>query len=128
VCVPKTWSVLIWRKNRLTSAPMVALILLFFYLIGSLLKSKGRLEAENAALRHQLTVLQRKARGRVQFTSSDRLFLIMLYRWFPSVLKAMMIIRLRPLCAGIVPGFDVTGAGDRAQREPVRRSQQICGH
>jgi hypothetical protein len=30
---------------------------------------KSRLEAENAALRHQLTVLQRKVRGRVQFTT-----------------------------------------------------------
>jgi hypothetical protein len=36
-------------------------------------KSKSRLEAENAALRHQLIVLQRKLRGRVQFTNSDRL-------------------------------------------------------
>lgn len=26
VCVPKTWSVLIWRKSRLTSATMVALL------------------------------------------------------------------------------------------------------
>src|ERR1700730_2910268 len=32
-------------------------------------------------------------RGRVQFTNSDRRFFIQLYRWYPSVLKAMMIIR-----------------------------------
>jgi len=32
-------------------------------------------------------------RGRVQFTNSDRLFFIQLYRWFPSVLKAVTIIR-----------------------------------
>jgi hypothetical protein len=38
-------------------------------------------------------VLQRKVRGRVEFTNSDRLFFIQLYRWFPSILKAMMIIR-----------------------------------
>jgi hypothetical protein len=38
-------------------------------------------------------VLQRKVLGRVHFTNSDRLFFIHLYRWFPSVLKAMMIIR-----------------------------------
>src|SRR4029453_10787461 len=35
-------------------------------------------------LRHQLTVLEGKVRGRVQFTNSDRLFFIQLYRWFPS--------------------------------------------
>src|SRR6266446_2761847 len=72
---------------------MGALIFLLLNLAASLFKSKGRLEAENAALRHQLIVLQRKVRGRVQFTNSDRLFFIQLYRWCPSILKAMMIIR-----------------------------------
>ena len=38
-------------------------------------------------------MLQRQVRGRVQFTNSDRLFFIQLYRWFPSVLKAMTIMR-----------------------------------
>jgi hypothetical protein len=57
--------------------------------------SKSRLEAENAALRQQLSVLQRKVRGRVQFTNSDRLFFIQLYRWFPSILNAITIIRPR---------------------------------
>ena len=72
---------------------MVALIFLFLNLIASPFKSKGRLEAENAALRQQLIVLQRKVGGRVRFTNSDRVFFIQLYRWCPSVLKAMMIIR-----------------------------------
>jgi hypothetical protein len=71
---------------------MVALIFLCLNLVASLFKSKSRLEAENAALRHQLTVPRRKIRGRVQFTNGDRLFFIQLYRWCPSVLKAMMII------------------------------------
>jgi hypothetical protein len=34
---------------------------------------RAQLEAENAALRQQLIVLQRKVRGRIQFTNSDRL-------------------------------------------------------
>jgi hypothetical protein len=38
-------------------------------------------------------ILQRKARGRVQLTDSDRLFFIQLYRWFPSVLNAITIVR-----------------------------------
>jgi hypothetical protein len=57
------------------------------------LQAQERLEAENAALRQQLIVLQRKVRGRVQFTNSDRLFFIQLYRWCPSVLKAMVLVR-----------------------------------
>jgi hypothetical protein len=38
-------------------------------------------------------VLQRRVSGRVQLTNWDRLFLVMLYRWFPSVLKVITIIR-----------------------------------
>jgi hypothetical protein len=64
---------------------MVALLCFSLVLLAS--------PAENAALRHQLMVLQRKVRGRVHFTNSDRLFFIQLYRWFPSVLRAMIIIR-----------------------------------
>ncbi len=93
------------RKNRLTSDTMVALTFLFLNLIASLLKSKSRLEAENAALRYQLTVLQRKVRGRVQFTNSDRLFFVLLYRWFASVLKAMTIIRPETLVRWHRDGF-----------------------
>ncbi len=72
---------------------MVPLLFLFLNLLISPLKPTGRLEAENAALRHQLAVLQRKLRGRIEFTNGDRLFFILLYRLFPSVLKAMMIVQ-----------------------------------
>ena len=58
---------------------MAALIFLLLNLGASLFKSRCRLEAENAALRRQLIVLQRKVRGRVEFTNSDRLFFIQLY-------------------------------------------------
>jgi hypothetical protein len=54
---------------------MVALLSLFLNLLISPLKSTSRLEAENAALRQQLVVLQRKVRGRIQFAIGDRLFL-----------------------------------------------------
>src|SRR5438105_15902798 len=72
---------------------MIALFFLCLSLSVSPFKSKSRLEAENAALRHQLIVLQRKLRGRVRLTNGDRLFLVQLYRWFPSVLNAITIIR-----------------------------------
>jgi transposase InsO family protein len=72
---------------------MVALIFFLLNLGASIFKPKSRLEAENAALRRQLAVLQRKVRGRVQFTNSDRLFFIQLYRWCPSVLRAMVLVR-----------------------------------
>ncbi len=56
-------------------------------------KSKSRLGAENAVLRHQLIVLQRKVQRRVRLTNNDRWFFIQLYRWFPSILQVIPIIR-----------------------------------
>src|ERR1700751_5526507 len=84
---------------------MIALLCFFLTLFASPFKSKSRLEAENAALRHQLIVLQRMVRGRVQLTNGDRLFLVMLYRWFPSVLKAITIIRPETLVRWHRAGF-----------------------
>jgi hypothetical protein len=88
---------------------MAALIFLLLNLVASLFKSKSRLEAENAALRQQLTVLQRKVRGRVRFTNHDRLFFIMLYRWFPSVLdgERKPFEQLRGLMVSFTPNFEI---------------------
>jgi hypothetical protein len=74
---------------------MIALFWLFLALSVSPFKSKNGLAAENAALRHQLIVLQRRVRSRIQLTNGDRLFLVTLYRWFPSVLKAITIVPSR---------------------------------
>ena len=84
---------------------MITLLCFFLTLFASLFKSKSRLEAENAALRHQLIVLQRRVRGRVQLTKGDRLFLVQLYRWFPSVPKAITIIRPETLIRWHRAGF-----------------------
>ena len=72
---------------------MVALLCFLLAVLASPFKSKRRLEAENAALRHQLIVLRRKVQGRVRLTNNDRWFFIQLYRWFPSTLRALTIIR-----------------------------------
>ena len=68
-------------------------------------KSKSRLEAENAALRHQLIVLRRKVHGRVRLTNNDRWFFIQLYRWFPSILTVLTIIRPETLVRWHRAGF-----------------------
>src|SRR5258706_2490979 len=84
---------------------MIALLWFFLTMFASPFKSKSRLEAENAALRHQLIVLQRRVSGRVQLTNGDRLFLVMLYRWFPSILKAITIIQPETLVRWHRAGF-----------------------
>ena len=57
---------------------MFALLCFVLAVLTSPFKSKSRLEAENAALRHQLIVLRRKMQGRVRLTNNDRWFFIQL--------------------------------------------------
>ena len=68
---------------------------LFRFLLALLMapfKPMWWLEAENAALRQQLTVLRRKSKSRPRLTNSDRWFFVVLYRLFPSILDAIQII------------------------------------
>ena len=71
---------------------MFAVLSLVLAVLAVPFKSKRRLEAENAALRHQVMVLRRQVRGRIHLTNLDRLFLVQLYRWRPSILRALVII------------------------------------
>src|SRR6202140_4220975 len=73
--------------------------------LASPFKSKIRLEAENAALRHQLIVLRRNLRARVKLANSDRCFFIQLYRWFPLILKVLTVIRPETLVRWHRTGF-----------------------
>src|SRR6202049_309452 len=84
---------------------MIALAHFVLAVLASPFKSKSRLEAENAALRHQLIVLRRKVGGRPQLTNGDRWFFIQLYRWFPSILEALTIIRPETLVRWHRVGF-----------------------
>ena len=84
---------------------MIRLIWFVLAVLASPFKSKIRLEAENAALRHQLIVLRRTLRGRVRFTNHDRWFFVQLYRWFPSILTVLTIIRPATLVRWHRAGF-----------------------
>jgi hypothetical protein len=79
--------------------------LLCFALAASPFKSKLRLEAENAVLRHQLIVLRRRLQGRVRLTNHDRWYFIQLFRWFPSILQVLTIIRPETLVRWHRAGF-----------------------
>jgi hypothetical protein len=72
---------------------MIGLLCFALAVLASPFKSQLRLQAENAVLRHQLNVLRRRLHGRVRLTNNDRWFLIQLYRWFPSILQVLTIIR-----------------------------------
>ncbi len=81
---------------------------LFWFVLAVLIspfRSKVRLEAENAVLRHQLIILRRRLHGRVRLTNHDRLLFILLYRWFPAILKVLTIIRPETLVRWHRAGF-----------------------
>src|ERR1700736_3327819 len=79
---------------------MIGLLCFVLAVLASPFKSKLRLEAENAVLRHQLIILRRRPHGRVRLTNHDRWFFIQLYRWFPAILKVLTIVRAETLASG----------------------------
>src|SRR5246500_4027968 len=84
---------------------MIALICFVLAVLASPFKSNIRVEAENAVLRHQLIVLRRKLKGRARLTNNDRWLFVQLYRWFPSILPVLMIIRPETLVGWHRAGF-----------------------
>jgi putative transposase len=56
-------------------------------------RSRASLELELVALRHQATVLRRQHRGRPQLSSLDRLLWVWLYRIWPQVIDAMVLVK-----------------------------------
>src|SRR6476660_6421598 len=84
---------------------MIGLFCFVLAVLTSPFRSKLRLEAENAVLRHQLNVLRRRLHGRVRLTNNDRWFFIQLYRWVPLILQVLMIIRPETLVRWHRAGF-----------------------
>ena len=69
---------------------MIALLCFVLAVLAAPFRSKGRLEAENAALRHQLIILRRKVQGRARLTNKDRWFFILSFPKISSVqIRAM---------------------------------------
>jgi len=84
---------------------MIPFICFVLTALTSPFKSKSRLEAENAVLRHQLIVLRRRLHGRVRLTNHDRWFFIQMYRWFPSILEVITMVQPETLVRWHRAGF-----------------------
>jgi hypothetical protein len=72
---------------------MIELLCFILAVLASPFKSNTRLEAENAALRHQLNCLAAQVKSRAHLTNNDRWFFTQMYRWVPSILEVLVIIR-----------------------------------
>ncbi len=65
----------------------------FWLVARSRSRSQAKLQAEILALRQQVLVLSRKSGSRVRLRNLDRLLLVWLYRLFPSILSAGIVVK-----------------------------------
>src|ERR1700740_3526626 len=84
---------------------MIGLLSFALAVLASPFKSRLRLEAENAVLRHQLMVLRRGLQGRIRLTKHVPWFFIQMYRWSPSILSVLTIVRPETLVRWHRAGF-----------------------
>jgi transposase InsO family protein len=72
---------------------MFALLTRFLLALRSVVEARASREAEILVLRQQLLVLNRKSPARLRLRNIDRLMLVWLYRLFPSLLDAVVIVK-----------------------------------
>ena len=72
---------------------MVAILSTLVCLLSFRVRSRASLELELVALRHQVTVMRRQHPGRLRLFSTDRLLWVWLYRIWPQVLNAMVLVK-----------------------------------
>jgi hypothetical protein len=94
---------------------MVAFLTQLLLTIRSWFTRRARLEAENLILRPQLVVLRRNSPRRVRLWNIDRLLLVLLYRLYPSLMDAIIIVRPETVIRWHRRGF-----------RPRRRSSTDC--
>src|SRR5882672_1265628 len=87
---------------------MITLLSAVGSLLSFRLRSRASLELELVALRHQVTVLRRQRRGQPLLFSTDRLLWVWLYRIWPQVLNAMVLVKpatRRPVASQRLPSL-----------------------
>jgi len=72
---------------------MTDLLKLILAFLASPFQSRAELEAENLVLRQQINVLRRRMPTRPVLTNIDRLVFVWLFRWFPSTVGTLAIVR-----------------------------------
>ena len=72
---------------------MVAILSAVALIIAFRFRSRAALQLKLIALQHQLAVLRRQRPGRPQLSSLDRLLRVLLYRIWPKVIDAMVLVK-----------------------------------
>jgi hypothetical protein len=87
------------EKNRdlcvgaITVVGMIAILSALVCLLSFRVRHRASLELELVALRHQVSVLRRQRKGRLQLFATDQLLWVWLYRIWPQVLNAMVLVK-----------------------------------
>ena len=102
---------------------MIELLLLIFHIMASLFKPRAKLVAEILVLRQQLNVLRRQLSKRPQLSNTDRFLFVWLYRWFPSVLSAIAILRPETIIHWHRAGFQ--SYWRERSRKPVWQAENL---
>src|SRR5207248_2843624 len=98
---------------------MIEFLRLILHIIASFFKPRTNLVAEILVLRQQLNVLRRQVSKRPQLSNTDRFLFVWLYRWFPSVLSAIAILRPETIIRWHRAGFQ--SYWRERSRKPVGR-------
>jgi hypothetical protein len=72
---------------------MIAILSALVSLLSFRVRHRAALELELVALRHQVAVLRRQRPGQLRLFSTDRLLWVWLYRVWPQVLNAMVLVK-----------------------------------
>src|SRR5712691_2599250 len=72
---------------------MITILSALVSLLSFRVRGRASLELELVALRHQVSVLRRQREGRLQLFATDRLLWVWLYRIWPQVLNAVVLVK-----------------------------------
>jgi transposase InsO family protein len=111
---------------------MIAIVHTLWFFAVDLFKSRSRLEAENLFLRHQLNVALRLAPSRVRVSRSDRALIVLMTRFWPTLVGLAQVVQPETILRWHRMGFKVfwrwksrNRAGrpkiDQALRDLIRR-------
>jgi putative transposase len=98
---------------------MVAFLTQLLLGIRSRFSRRALLEADNLILRQPLIVLRRRRPRRVRLWNIDRVLLVWLYRLYPSLLDAIIIVQPETVIRWHRRGFRATGTGSPATSAAV---------
>ena len=108
---------------------MITILSALVSLLSFRIRSRASLELELVALRHQVTVLRRQRPGQLRLFSTDRLLWVWLYRVWPQVLNAVVLVKPATVVQWHRKGFPPTEAAPSKGlvSPPEPSTEDMCG-